>query len=225
MAATLWFRRRSARAYERARDRVAAVNADLQESLSGVRVTQAYTREGRNLGSFRRLAAQHLDARVDAQRLVAVYFPFVLLLASLAHVIVLGVGARLVDSGALTAGVVIAFLLYLDQFFSPLQQLSQLFDTWQQARAGVTKIDELMAVPTSVPVAPDAVVPGRLAGRVTFDSVRFSYPGSSGEALAGVDLRRRPRGDRGSGGGDRGGQVDGREAGGPLLRRHRRAGS
>ena len=97
----------SSRAYDRARDRIAAVNADLQESLSGVRVAQAYVREERNSRSFRQLGSEYLDARLDAQRLVAIYFPFVLfLLVDSADVIVLGVGSRRWSSTApLTAGV------------------------------------------------------------------------------------------------------------------------
>jgi ATP-binding cassette subfamily B protein len=192
IGATVWFRNNSARAYDRARDRIAAVNANLQESLSGVRVAQAYVREDRNLRSFRTVAAEYLDARLDAQKLVAIYFPFVLLLASVADAIVLGVGARLVGEGALTAGAVIAFLLYLDQFFSPIQQLSQVFDTWQQARASMQRINELMATPTGTPLVASPVPVGRVRGRIGFEGVRFAYPGSPFEALRGVDLEIEP---------------------------------
>ena len=188
IVATVWFRNNSAKAYDRARDRIAAVNANLQESLSGVRVAQAYVREERNLGSFRKTAAEYLDARLDAQRLVAVYFPFVLLLASVADAIVLGVGARLVGEGAITAGAVIAFILYLDQFFSPIQQLSQVFDTWQQARASMQRINELMQTRTGTPLPSEPVAMGRIRGRIEFEDVHFAYPGSPFEALQGVDL-------------------------------------
>jgi ATP-binding cassette subfamily B protein len=188
VVATVWFRAGSARAYDRARDRIAAVNANLQESLSGVRVAQAYVREERNLRSFRRVAAEYLDARLDAQRLVAIYFPLVLLFASVADAIVLGVGAHLVSRGVLSAGAVIAFLLYLDQFFSPIQQLSQVFDTWQQARVSMTRIGELMDTPSGTPKPADPVAPGRLRGRVEFEAVHFAYPGAPTEALRGVDL-------------------------------------
>jgi ATP-binding cassette subfamily B protein len=188
VGATWWFRHRSDRAYGRARERIAAVNANLQESLSGVRVAQAYVRERRNLRSFRRVSADYVRARLDAQKLVATYFPFVLFLASVADAIVLGVSSRLVASGAITAGTVIAFLLYLDQFFSPIQQLSHVFDDWQQARASVVKINELMATASSTPVAADPVVPGRLSGEIRFENVHFTYPGATEEALRGLDL-------------------------------------
>jgi ATP-binding cassette subfamily B protein len=187
LVATWWFRRASSRAYDRARDRIAAVNADLQESLSGVRVAQAYVREERNAHSFRQLGGEYLDARLDAQRLVALYFPFVLFLSAVADVIVLGVGSRLVQGGTLTAGALIAFILYLDQFFSPIQQLSQVFDTWQQARASTVRIDELMATPTSVPPS-DHPAPVAVSGAIRFEHVHFRYAGAVDEALRGFDL-------------------------------------
>jgi ATP-binding cassette, subfamily B, bacterial len=189
LAATWWYRRRSSLAYARARTSIATVNANLQESLSGVRVAQAYVREDRNITGFRGVNSEYLDARLDAQRLIALYFPFVLLLADIGAAVVLGAGSVLVANGTVTAGVLIAFLLYLDQFFSPIQQLSQVFDMWQQASASMHMINDLMATPTGTPEPADPVEPGPLAGHITFEHVRFSYPGAaSGEALAGVDL-------------------------------------
>ena len=192
IAATIWFRNGSHRAYERARDRIAAVNANLQESLSGVRVSQAFVREERNQEGFRQVATEYLDARLDAQRLVATYFPFVEFLSEVASAAVLGFGAYLVAHHGVTAGAVIAFLLYLDLFFSPIQQLSQVFDTYQQARASMEKIDELMRTPTGTPPAAAPITPGRLTGRITFDNVHFAYPTGVGEALVGVDLEIPP---------------------------------
>jgi ATP-binding cassette subfamily B protein len=190
--ATIWFRNGSQRAYERARDRIAAVNANLQESLSGVRVSQAFVREERNQEGFREVATEYLDARMDAQRLVSIYFPFVEFLSEVAAAAVLGLGAYLVAHHGVTAGSVIAFLLYLDLFFSPIQQLSQVFDTYQQARASMQKIDELMRTETGTPPPSAPREPGRLTGRITFDDVHFAYPTGVGEALAGVDLEIPP---------------------------------
>ena len=192
IVATIWFRNGSRRAYERARDRIAAVNANLQESLSGVRVSQAFVREERNQDGFRQVATEYLDARMDAQRLVATYFPFVEFLSEVAAAAVLGLGAYLVAHHGVTPGEVIAFLLYLDLFFSPIQQLSQVFDTYQQARASMQKIDELMRTPTGTPAPEPAQTPGRLTGRITFDDVHFAYPTGVGEALSGVDLEIEP---------------------------------
>ncbi len=192
VVSTVWFRRRSARAYDKARERIATVNANLQEGLSGVRVTQAYAREDQNLLSFQRAAYDHLEARLGAQRLVATYFPFVEFLSQVATAVVLGVGSGLVGGGGLTAGELIAFLLYLNQLFPPIQQLSHVFDSYQQARASTTKIGELLATPSSTPPPAEPVKPGRLSGAVRFDGVRFSYPGAAQEALAGVDLTVEP---------------------------------
>ena len=192
VAATIWFRRRSDKAYGTARERIATVNANLQESVSGVRVAQAYVRQDRNIDEFRRVARDHLDARMDAQRLVATYFPFVELLSVLAAAVVLGVGYLLAGTGDVTAGELVAFLLYLNLLFSPIQQLSQVFDTYQQARASLAKIGELLATPASVEQAEQPVDPGRLSGAIRFEGVRFRYPGANEDALARVDLEIAP---------------------------------
>ncbi|MDP9401922.1 MAG: ABC transporter ATP-binding protein/permease [Actinomycetota bacterium] len=191
--ATIWFRRRSAQAYDTARERIATVNANLQESISGVRVAQAYGREDRNIGHFRGVAQRYFDARMTAQRLVATYFPFVELLSEVAAAVVLGVGAHLAARGSLSPGELIAFLLYLNQLFSPIQQLSHVFDTYQQARASTAKIGELLATPTSTPVAHQPIDPGVVRGSIRFEGVHFRYPGTPAEALAGVDLEVSPR--------------------------------
>ncbi|HVM03921.1 MAG TPA: ABC transporter ATP-binding protein [Acidimicrobiales bacterium] len=187
-AATVWFRRTSAAAYDTARERIATVNATLQENLSGVRVAQAYGREGRNIGEFRRISGEYVSARLGAQRLVATYFPLVELLAEVAAVVVLGVGAGRVRAGTLTPGELVAFLLYLNQLFSPVQQLSHVFDSYQQARASMRQVAALLATPTSTPRPASPVPVGRLAGEVRFEGVRFRYPTATGDALAGVDL-------------------------------------
>jgi ATP-binding cassette subfamily B protein len=187
--ATWWYRRRSAVAYGRARDAIADVNANLQESLSGVRVAQAYVREDRNITRFRGVNQQYLQHRLGAQRLIALYFPFVLFLADVGAVAVLAAASELVPRGVVTTGVVIAFLLYLDQFFSPIQQLSQVLDTWQQASASLNKIDELLDTPSGTPTVEDPIVLQHVDGDVRFDDVHFRYPGTAGdEAVAGVDL-------------------------------------
>ena len=186
--ATIWFRRLSDRAYGAARERIATVNANLQESVSGVRVAQAYGRQDRNIDDFRRVSQGHLDARMRAQRLVATYFPFVEMLSEVAAAVVLGVGAGLISGGGLTAGELVVFLLYLNLLFAPIQQLSQVFDTYQQARASVAQIGQLLALEPSVRQADQPVPPGRIRGAVRFEGVRFHYAGSPDDALAGVDL-------------------------------------
>jgi ATP-binding cassette subfamily B protein len=175
-----------------ARDAIASVNANLQENLSGVRVTQAYGRQGRNSTTFRATSGTYLDARLKAQRLLAIYFPGVGLLADLAGVAVLAAGVALVDDGRTTAGVVIAFVLYLNLFFAPIQQLSQVFDTWQQASASTAKITELLTTPSTTPAPRRPVEPGRLTGAIELRDVHLAYPGGAAEALSGVSLTVAP---------------------------------
>ena len=186
--ATVVFRRRAARLYDDARERVAIANADFQESLSGVREAQAFVQEATSTSRFRRLGGDYLSSRVAAQRLVATYFPFVQFLSAGADAIVLGVGAVLIDHGHLTSGALIAFILYVDLFFSPIQQLSQVFDSWQQTRVSVGRISELMHLHTLTPAAPDPVDPGPVRGAVAFSGVHFSYP----SAVVRPDRRRAP---------------------------------
>ena len=182
--ATVAYRRLSGRAYARARERIAMVNANMQESLSGVRESQAFRREDRHSRDFRRLAGGYLDARLAAQRLVATYFPFVEFLADIAAVLVLGVASVLIVEHTLTAGELIGFLLYLDLFFSPIQQLSQTFDAYQQAGASMAQINSLMAIRPLVVEPAEPVFPGRLAGRIELSDVSFAYPAAGPDRLA-----------------------------------------
>ncbi len=193
LIATLWYRRLSSVAYGRAREAIANVNANLQENLSGVRVAQAYVREGRNVTGFRSVNEQYLTHRLRAQRLIALYFPFVSFLADIGAVAVLGAATLLVPRGAVSSGVVIAFLLYLDMFFAPIQQLSQTLDTWQQAKASLDKIEEILDTPSGTPEPEVPIVPGRLEGRVHFEAVTFAYPTAVGApALDGVTITVEP---------------------------------
>ena len=221
---TVWFRRSSDRAYLRIRDKVALVMARLQESLSGARVVAAFAREDRNLEEFRAVADEHLDARLEGNRLSATYFPTVEFLGQLSTALVVAYGASLIRAGSLTPADLIAFILYLSVFFAPVQQLSQVFDTYQQARAAATKLAELLATPVSTPDAPGAVPPGDLAGALGLEDVGFRYS-AAGELRP---RRRRPRDRAGRDGGarrpDGRRQVDDRQAAGPVLRPDRRAG-
>ncbi|HEY1485954.1 MAG TPA: ABC transporter ATP-binding protein, partial [Micromonosporaceae bacterium] len=187
---TLIFRSKSARAYTEAREKVAIVNADLQENVAGMRVAQAYRREAHNQSRFDGRSAAYRTSRTRAQRYIATYFPFVQLLSDLASAAVLVVGAHLVGNGSLTPGALIAYLLYIDLFFSPIQQLSQVFDGYQQAVVGLQRIRDLLRTPTSTPAAVDPIpVMARLRGDITFDNVHFRYGPDAPYALDGVSLR------------------------------------
>jgi ATP-binding cassette subfamily B protein len=178
--ATVIFRRKAARLYDLSRERIAIVNADFQESISGVRVSQAFVHQAETIKRFHGLGRDYLESRVAAQRLVATYFPFVQFLSGAADAIVLGVGAGLIASGHLTSGALIAFILYIDLFFSPIQQLSQVFDSWQQTRVSVRRIADLMALEPLTPEPSEPLTPGRLRGALALEGVRFAYPSVPG---------------------------------------------
>ncbi|PLW74787.1 ABC transporter ATP-binding protein, partial [Streptomyces sp. DJ] len=184
---TIVFRRRSTAAYELARERVSVVNADLQESIAGLRIVQAFRRERTGAERFAERSDGYRRARVRGQFLISVYFPFVQLLSTVAVAAVLAVGAGRVEAGTLTAGALVAYLLYIDLFFAPVQQLSQVFDGYQQAAVSLGRIRELLNTPTTTPHAENPEPVERLRGEIDFDDVHFSY-GDDGEAMAGIDL-------------------------------------
>jgi ATP-binding cassette subfamily B protein len=193
VVATVVFRRVSKRAYAEARERVSTVNADLQENVAGLRVAQAHRRERLAARRFAQRSDAYRRSRLRAQLYISLYFPFVAFLSEVALAAVVGVGAARVAEGRLTAGVLVAFLLYLNLFFSPVQQLSSVFDSYQQASVGLRRIAELLRTPTSVPPARKPVeVRGRLRGEVELRSVSFKYPGTEAFALRDVSLRVRP---------------------------------
>jgi ATP-binding cassette subfamily B protein len=174
--ATVIFRRVTSELYDRVREALAIVNADFQESLSGIREAQAFVHEQLTRERFHRLGRRYYDGRARAQRTIATYFPFVLFLSAIADVIVLGVGSHLIEQGRLTTGVLIAFLLYLTMFFSPIQQLSQVFDSWQQTRVSIGRISELMRLQTITPDVTEPVPLGRVRGELVLHGVHFTYP-------------------------------------------------
>ncbi len=185
---TVFFRRKSVKAYELARTRISVVNADLQESVSGMRIVQAFRRERDGAERFAARSDHYRQARVRGQWLISVYFPFVQLLASVAAAAVLIVGAGRVDNGTLTTGALVAYLLYIDLFFAPVQQLSQVFDGYQQATVSLGRIQELLREPTSTADHEKAQDVTSLRGEIAFEDVSFAYAGEE-EALTGIDLR------------------------------------
>jgi ATP-binding cassette subfamily B protein len=204
--ATVVFRLKSSRAYTEAREQISVVNADLAENVAGLRVTQAFRREGANLDRFAGRSRGYRDTRLRAQRYIALYFPFVQTLSTVASALVLVVAVGQVHSGALSVGALIAYLLYIDMVFAPIQQLSQVFDGYQQAAVGLSRIKDLLRLRTTVPPAVDPVpVPAAgLAGEIELRDVRFAYGSGStfdgaavdaktaGEAIAGVSFTITP---------------------------------
>lgn len=188
VVATVIFRRLVSVAYAEARERVSVVNADLQENVAGLRVAQAHTHEAISAATFADNSDAYRRARLRAQRLIATYFPFAAMLSDLAQAAVLGVGAARVATGGLSPGVLAAFLLYLAMFFGPVQQLSQVFDGYQQARIGLLRIGELLRTPSSVPAPEHPVAQGEMRGEVELRDVGFSYAGAETPALSDFSL-------------------------------------
>ncbi|MEU5215858.1 ABC transporter ATP-binding protein [Streptomyces sp. NPDC020807] len=186
--ATYFFRRSSVKAYELARERIGVVNADLQETVSGLRIVQAFRRERAGVERFGTRSSEYREARVRGQWLISVYFPFVTLLSSVAAAAVMIVGANRIEAGTLTTGALVAYLLYIDLFFSPVQQLSQVFDGYQQAAVSLTRMQELLQEPTSTAPAAEPRDVRELRGEIAFEDVSFAY-GDEEEALTGIDLR------------------------------------
>ncbi|GGX53886.1 ABC transporter ATP-binding protein [Streptomyces fructofermentans] len=187
---TFFFRRASVKAYELARERVSAVNADLQESVSGLRILQAFGREEDGGRRFAEGSDSYRQARIRGQWLISVYFPFVQLLSSVAAAAVLVMGAVRVDAGTLTTGALVAYLIYIDLFFAPVQQLSQVFDGYQQATVSLGRIQELLREPTSTRSADEPLEVLSLRGDIAFEDVDFAYGSAdeAEEALSAVSL-------------------------------------
>jgi ATP-binding cassette subfamily B protein len=188
IVATIWYQRRSTVAYDHQRDTIATVNASFAESLAGVRVTQANVREDRDLAGFTRLVEVNRDAGLRALSIQIWYVASTELFQQIATALVLTLGVSRLQNGTLSAGVLFAFVLYLTQFFSPITQLSQVFDSYQQARAGMRKLRTLLAEQPAAP-APERPEPiGRLAGEMRFEAVRYRYRRATTDALRGVDV-------------------------------------
>ncbi|MEU8553490.1 ABC transporter ATP-binding protein [Streptomyces anthocyanicus] len=186
--ATYFFRKASVKAYELARERVSTVNADLQESVAGLRIVQAFRRERDGGRRFAERSDSYRQARIRGQWLISVYFPFVQLLSSAAAAAVLVVGGARIDDATLTTGALVAYLLYIDLFFAPVQQLSQVFDGYQQASVSLGRIQELLREPTSTRAAEKPSEVTALRGEIAFEDVHFRY-GDDEAALTGIDLR------------------------------------
>ncbi len=172
---TAWFRVRSNRAYRRVRERLGLVTATLAEDISGMRVVQSFTREPTSQTSFRGVNAGYRAANYETVVLNGVYFPAVDVLSSVATAIVLGFGGALVIDGSITIGTLLAFTLYLANFFDPVQQLSQLYNTFLSATAGLDRIISVLDEEPEVVDAADAGALPPIVGHVHFDHVRFGY--------------------------------------------------
>jgi ABC-type multidrug transport system fused ATPase/permease subunit len=185
--ATAIFRTRSARAYAAVRERLGLVTATLAEDIAGMRVVQAFTREKPAFENFRKIALHYRAANMQTIVLNGIYFPVVDLLSTVALAVVLAYGGHLYFGGSITLGTLFAFMLYVQNFFDPVQQLSQLYNTFLSATAALDKIMGVLDEEPEVLDRPNARELAQIEGRVAFDGVRFTY-GRGDEVLHGIDL-------------------------------------
>ena len=173
--ATAWFRSRSNHAYRRVRERLGLVTATLAEDLSGMRVVQSFTREPTSQTTFRGVNERYRESNYETVILNGLYFPAVDILSSVATAIVLGVGGWLVVEGEMTVGTLLAFSLYLANFFDPVQQLSQLYNTFLSATAALDRITVVLDEEPEIVDAAEARDLPQIEGHVHFEHVRFGY--------------------------------------------------
>jgi ATP-binding cassette subfamily B protein len=192
--ASAFFRKRSARAYAAVRERLGLVTATLAEDIAGMRMVQAFTREERATDNFRSVARDYRDSNMQTVNLNGIYFPFVSLLATLCLAIVLGYGGRRYFEHPTTAalGTLLAFMILVNNFFDPIQQLSQLYSTFLSATAALDKIIGVLDEPPEVVDHEGAQKLAHIEGHVRFEDVHFAYGlygGKQGEeVLHGIDL-------------------------------------
>jgi ABC-type multidrug transport system fused ATPase/permease subunit len=173
--ASFAFRVVSADAYARTREEIGSITAYLQESLSGIRILRSFGQEPQHLERFRELNERNREANMTTVNLNAAYFPAVELLSALATVGILLYGGFQVIDGNISAGVVIAFVLALNGFFDPIQQLSQVYTTYQAGMAALDKIFDQLDIEPDLVDAPDAVELERLRGEIELRDVSFRY--------------------------------------------------
>ena len=196
---TVWFRRESVRAYRRTRETIALVIVHFVETFGGIRAVQAFRREERNSEIFSGLGRDYADASTHASRLIAIYGPSISLVGNITTGVVLGYGGLLAIEGNIKVGVLATFLLYLQRFFDPLQDVSQFYNIFQSAASGLEKISGVLEQDAAVPEpAVPEPLPSRTAlaearrtpvpaGRqVRFESVSFGYRDNL--VLPGLDL-------------------------------------
>jgi ATP-binding cassette subfamily B protein len=182
------FRIASAGAYRLTREKIANITAYLQETLSGVRVVRSFAQEPRHLRRMAELNEENRAANMTTVYLNAAYFPAVELLSAIGTSVILLYGGYRAIRGDVEIGIVVAFVGYLNAFFDPIQQISQLYTTYQQGMAALDKIFDLLETRPDMVDRPDALDPGRLRGEIELQGVSFSYGGDEEWALREIDL-------------------------------------
>ena len=172
---SLWFRSASDRGYNKVRDGIAGVLSDLSESLSGVRVVVGFNRMRHNVVNHRNVVGEYRDANDYTAGITATYGAGSELIGVLGQAALLGIGGTMVQNGSLSVGELVAFLLYLNAFFQPIQQLVQQYNLYQQGQAAITKINDLLTTVPSVQEADDAKPLPPINGDLVLTDVSFGY--------------------------------------------------
>jgi ABC-type multidrug transport system fused ATPase/permease subunit len=196
-AGSFWFRLTSAGAFRRTRETIGSITAYLQETLSGIRVVRSFGQEPRHLAQFADLNEDNRDANMVTVRLNAAYFPAVEMLSGVAVALIILYGGYQAISGNITAGTVVAFVATLSYLIEPIQQLSQLYTTYQSGMAALEKIFQLLAVKPELTDQPGALALERIRGELDFDDVSFAYKRRGSDrpevlALEHIDLQIPP---------------------------------
>ncbi len=179
---SIWFRLVSAGAFRRTRETIGAITAYLQETLSGIRVVRSFGQEPVHEARFADLSADNLDANLTTVRLNAAYFPAVEMLSGVAIALIVLYGGYQAIDGHITVGTIVAFVATLSFLFEPIQQLSQLYTTYQSGMAALEKIFQLLAVEPTLTDAPAAAELGEISGAIRFEDVSFGYRPAEPEA-------------------------------------------
>ncbi len=188
---TNYWRKHVRLAYRATRQRLSLINGYLNESISGIRVTKSFTREARNYDYFDTLNRAYFDANVDASRLSALFFPGVDFMGALATALVVGVGGWLVLGDALTAGTLVAFVLYVERFFEPIRELAQRYNIFQATMAASERVFYLLDTQPDILDRPDARELPPISGQVAFRDVKFGYDDHA-LILKGINLQAQP---------------------------------
>ena len=191
--ATWGFRHFSKRFYAAARAQISAVNGEFAELIGGIRVTQTHLAQDHFESRFAQMSDEYRRIRMNSVRLVGLYFPGMQFVSQVMTAVIIGIGATRIADGTLSVGVLVAFTIYLSQLYGPIQQLGQIFDSWQQATVSFDRIRELLDERTTVPDT--GTRPGArtaASGELSLDDVTFGYSPDAEPVIDGMDLSLSP---------------------------------
>jgi ATP-binding cassette, subfamily B, multidrug efflux pump len=190
---TVLFRLRAREYYRKTRAAMSWVNSVLAENINGVRVVQSFSREQHNYEEFSGVVNQNnLKVNLDAARLASIFFPSIDFLSTVAMAVVIWFGGAAVVGHQVTAGVLVAFVLYISRFFEPIRDLSQRVDTFQSTMASGERILNLLNTPIEIKDEPGACVLPKIEGHIVFDHVDFHYSDDPAPILTEINIDAKP---------------------------------